>query len=165
MDIEIAQTANAAMPYVTAVVAAYGKETVAKIRDVVTDRLSDATIDIGRRVLDRVLNRDELREVIEGALVDVAAGEEDAEVALRLQIRKALAADPGLAVDVAGILASAGSHVQAQGARSVAVGTNSGVILTGDQAVHVEAQHNHGTGMFIAGNVYNTTGSSSGEGE
>lgn len=90
---------------------------------------------LGRRLLDRILRRDESRPLIEGAVVDVAAGEQDAEAALRLQIRKALAADPLLAEEVAGMLPGGASHVEAAGERSIAIGRNSGVASTGDHAM------------------------------
>ncbi|WP_239561728.1 hypothetical protein [Micromonospora luteifusca] len=123
------------MPYVTAVVAAYGKETVAKIHDSVIDQASDATVGLGRRLLDRILRREESRPLIEGALVDVADGEQDAEAALRLQIRKALTADPQLAEEVVGMLPGGATHIEASGDRSIAIGHNSGVASTGDHAM------------------------------
>jgi hypothetical protein len=72
--------------------------------------------------------------VIEGAIVDVAAGEEDSETALRLQIRKALAADPNLARDIAALLPAGSVHNEASGTRSIAIGTNTGIASTGDGA-------------------------------
>jgi len=132
MDVDVAQTAAAVMPYVTAVVAAYGKSTVDKVRDAVVDKASDATVGIGHRLLNRILRREVSRQVIEGAIVDVATGEEGGEAALQLQIRKALAADPDLARDVATMLPANSVHVEASGDRSIAIQDNSGVASTGD---------------------------------
>ena len=131
MDIDVAQTAGAVLPYVTGAVAAYGATTLEKVREAVVDKAADGTVSLGHRILHRILRRDESRPAIEGAIADVAAGEEDSEAALKLQIRKALAADPELARDVAGMLPS-GITVVASGERSVATHTNYGVISTGD---------------------------------
>jgi hypothetical protein len=67
-------------------------------------------------------------------VLDVAAGEQDSEAALRLQIRKALAADPELAQDVAAMLPAGSVHNEASGAGSIAIGTNSGIANTGANA-------------------------------
>lgn len=130
--LDVAQTAAAVVPYVTAAVAAYGMGTVDKVRDAVVERASDASVSLGHRILNLILRREESRPVIEGAIVDVAAGQEDGEAALRLQIRKALAADPELARDVAGLLPAGAGHNEASGVRSIAIGTNSGIANTGD---------------------------------
>src|SRR6185369_8900679 len=92
----------------------YGAQTLEKLRDQVLDQASDATLGLGRRLLNRILRREDSREVIEGALVEVGAApeDEDAVASLRLQIRKALAADPALAAEVAQML-QAGSAVTA----------------------------------------------------
>lgn len=132
MDVDVAQTAAAVMPYVTAAVTAYGVTTLDKVRDAVVDKASDATVGVGHRLLNRILGREESRQVIEGAIVDIAAGEEDSEAALKLQIRKALAADPDLARDVAQLLPAGAVHNEAAGTRSIAIGTNSGIASTGD---------------------------------
>jgi hypothetical protein len=134
MDVDVAQTAAAVMPYVTAAVTAYGVTTLDKVRDAVVDKASDATVGVGHRLLNRILGREESRQVIEGAIVDVAAGEEDSEAALKLQIRKALAADPGLAQEVAAILPAGSVHVEASGDRAVAIEHNAGIASTGDHA-------------------------------
>jgi hypothetical protein len=152
MDIDVAQTASAVMPYVTAVVAAYGKDTVDKVRDLAVANASDATVNLGKRLLGRILRRGDSRESIEEALVDVTNGEEDGEAALRLQIRKALAADADLARDVAAMLPAV--HNEASGEHSVATGDNSGIVSTGNGAFNVGVQHNHGSGTFV-GRDYN----------
>ncbi|WP_435588183.1 hypothetical protein [Micromonospora aurantiaca (nom. illeg.)] len=148
MELDVAQTAAAVMPYATAVVAAYGKDTVDKVRDAFVDRASDATVGLGHRLLNRILRREQSREVIEGAIVDLANGEEDSEAALRLQIRKALAADPELAGEVADLVSTT-THNEASGAGAIATGTNRGIASTGNNAVNIGAQHNHGSGVFI----------------
>jgi hypothetical protein len=54
--------------------------------------------------------------------------------ALRLTIRKALAADPALAADVSALLAGSGVTVIAAGKRSVAASVI-GIAATGDGAI------------------------------
>lgn len=134
MDVDVAQTAAAVMPYVTAAVTAYGTNTLDKVRDAMVDKASDATVSLGHRVLNRILGKSASPQVIEGAIVDVAAGEDDSVAALRLQIRKALAADPDLVREVAGMLPVGTVHNEASGERSIAVVTNTGIANTGDGA-------------------------------
>lgn len=134
MDVDVARTAAAVMPYVTAAITTYGMSTLDKIRDTVVDKTSDATVSVGHRLLMRLLRREESRQAIEGAVSDVVSGEEDGAAALRLQIRKALAADNELARDVAAMLPAGSSHVEASGERSIAIQNNSGVASTGDSA-------------------------------
>jgi hypothetical protein len=129
---DVALTAAAVIPYATAVVAAYGVSTLDKVREAVIDRASDATVSLGQRILNRIWRREESRTVIEGAIVDVVDGEDGSETALRLQIRKALAADPELAREVAQMLPAGVVHNEASGTRSIAIGTNSGIANTGD---------------------------------
>ena len=54
--------------------------------------------------------------------------------ALRLAVRKALAADAGLQGEVRDMLAQAGVSVMASGERSIAAQVISGVAVTGDDA-------------------------------
>ncbi|GLY99231.1 hypothetical protein [Actinoplanes sp. NBRC 103695] len=134
MDVDLTQTAAAVMPYITAAVTAYGVTTLDKVRDAVVDKASNATVGVGHRLLNRILGRAESQQAIEGAILDVAAGEEDSGAALKLQIRKALAADSDLARDVAQMLPVGTVHNEASGTRSIAIGTNSGIANTGDGA-------------------------------
>jgi hypothetical protein len=134
MDVDVAQTAAAVMPHVTAAVTAYGVTTLDKVRDAVVDKASNATVGVGHRLLNRILVRAESRQAIESAIVDVAAGEDDSEAALKLQIRKAFAADSDLARDVAQMLPAGTVHNEASGTRSIAIGTNAGIANTGDGA-------------------------------
>ncbi|HEX5200262.1 hypothetical protein ACFQS1_12550 [Paractinoplanes rhizophilus] len=134
MDIDVAQTANAVLPYVTGAITAYGAATLDKVRQAVVDEAADGTVSLGHRILNRILRRDASRPAIEGAIGDVAAGEDGSDVALKLQIRKALAADPELAREVAAMLTAGGVTITASGERSVATQTNYGIISTGDNS-------------------------------
>lgn len=130
MDVDAAQIAASAMPYVTAAVAAYGVNTLDRVRSAAIDGASDATVRIGHQVLNRLLGRGQPQEAIEGAIVDVCAGEEDGDIALRLQIRKAITADPDLAQAIAGILPKRDDFRQYKIQRQS--NTGSGNIINGD---------------------------------
>src|SRR4051812_42944135 len=101
-----AQLAADVIPYINAAVHAYGIHTLDKVRDAAVDEAADATVSLGKRLLHRLLGHAGSEQVIEGAVVDVATNpdEPDTLAALRLQIRKALAADPTLATEIAGML-------------------------------------------------------------
>ena len=90
-------------PYVSAAVGAYGGAVLAKVRD----EAADATVGLGCRMLRRVFGSRGEGEPLPGPLADLAASPEDADAlaAVRLVIRKALAADPVLAAEVRSILA------------------------------------------------------------
>jgi hypothetical protein len=132
MDVDVAQTAAAVMPYVTAVAGAYGARTLEKLRDEALDQASDATLGLGRRIVRRILGRDESRGAIEEALTEAAEAPEDPDTvaALRLQIRKALKADPSLAAEVAQLLqAGSTAGVTADG-HGMAVGGNANMLAS-----------------------------------
>jgi hypothetical protein len=124
------ELAARAMSYVIAAVREYGG---AVLNQTQADA-AEATIGLGRRLLQRVFGTREIGEPLPEPLADAVAdpGDEDAVAALRLAIRKALTADPGLRSDVEGMLASAGVSVTAQGERSIAAQTLSGIAATGD---------------------------------
>jgi dienelactone hydrolase len=92
-------------PYVSAAVGAYGGAVLAKVRD----DAADATVGLGRRLLQRVFGTRGEAESLPDPLADLAAdpGDEDALAAVRLLVRKALAADAVLASEVASMLAGA----------------------------------------------------------
>jgi hypothetical protein len=129
LDIDLAA---ASLPFITATVAAYGSAVLDKIKDAAADSTADAAVGTGRRILRRLLGRPSESIAIEGAIVELAEdpGEADRVAALRLQIRKAIAADPELADDLERILGTA-LTIGASGPGSLAVHTNSGIIQTG----------------------------------
>jgi hypothetical protein len=117
-------------PYMSAAVGAYGGAVLAKVRD----DAADGTVRLGRRLLQRIFGT-----CVEGAalpqpLQDLAADPQDGDAvaALRLQIRKALAADPDLEADVRAMLGGARVTVAASGERSIAAQCISGTAFTGD---------------------------------
>ena len=92
-------------PYVSAAVGAYGGAVLAKLRD----DAADATVGLGRRVLQRIFGSRAEGEALPGPLADLVADpyDDDMLAAVRLAIRKALATDPALAADVRSMLAGA----------------------------------------------------------
>ena len=138
VDLDIAALADQLMPYLTAAIGAYGAAVATKTQDVVADE----TVSLGRRLVRRLLTREQSRPQIEAALDDLAHARDDADTvdataALRLQVRKALTADPALAAGLAGMLPAvmALGGVTAQGDRAAAIGVNAGVIQLGDNSI------------------------------
>lgn len=137
MDVSV--LVAAVFPYLSAAVAVYGRSVVERVEDQAEEAAADATVGLGRRILRRLLGRAESREAIEGAVSDLAdsPGDEDFQAAVRAQLKKALAADPALAAELAGELERAGVTVTAAGERSIAGHTISGIAVTGDDA-HIQ---------------------------
>ncbi|GAA4261814.1 hypothetical protein [Dactylosporangium darangshiense] len=127
-----ADLALAVVPYVTAAIGAYGTAVVDRARDAAADATADAMVGLGRRLLCRFLRHDGSSVAVGAAVQDVAEDLQDPDrvAALRSQLRKALAADPQLAAEVAALLP--GTAMTAAGPRSVTVQHNTGVVQTGD---------------------------------
>ncbi|MFX0592882.1 hypothetical protein [Melissospora conviva] len=151
MQIDVAQVASAVVPYAAAMATAYGKDAAEKIHDMAVEKTSTAVAGIGERILSRILRKKDSEDAIKNAFIDLANREEDSEAAFRLQIRKALSADPDLASDVARMLPAA--IQDSSGPHSIAIGSNEGVASTGDHAFIVGSQQNHGSGIFIGRDV------------
>ncbi|GAA0403784.1 hypothetical protein Acor_24830 [Acrocarpospora corrugata] len=161
--VEIAEMAALVVPYITAAVGAYGAAVWTKTQELAAEE----TAGWGRRMLQRLAGRPESRPALESAVADVEAdaNDGDAVAALRMQVKKALAADPELAAEIATMLAAAspvtagagsqvisGSHIvgdvnQIGSARDVSItgrggvsvrGNNSGIVSTGDGARNVQ---------------------------
>ena len=132
MSGEVVSLAAEVAPYASAAVGAYGGAVLAKVRD----DAADATVSLGRRLLQKIFGTRRDGEPLPEPLADAAAdpGDEDAAAALRLAIRKALAASPAVAAEVREMLAGAGVSVTASGERSIAAQVISGVAVTGDDA-------------------------------
>ncbi|MEU1734995.1 hypothetical protein [Streptosporangium sp. NPDC020145] len=122
----VADLANQVTPYVVAAIGAYGGAVLAKTQDLAADE----SVNLGRRLLRRFVKREESRDRIESAVQDLAdePEDEDALAALRGQLKRALAADPELAGDVARLLraASASTPVVNNGGQVVAGSSISG---------------------------------------
>jgi len=100
---DVASLAAEMTPYVSAAVGAYGGAVLAKVRD----EAADTTVGLGRRLLQRVFGTRGDGEPLPGQLADLAADPQDADAlaAVRLLVRRALAADPVLAGEVRSMLA------------------------------------------------------------
>ncbi|MGC5361230.1 hypothetical protein ACPXCE_05990 [Streptomyces sp. DT24] len=118
------------MPYVTAAVTAYGSAVVART----TDAAADATASLGRRIVQRLWSREEHRGGLRQAIDEVAEDpqDDDAQAALRVQVRRILRQDAELTAELARLLPARSFTASGDGA--VAVETNHGVISTGDGA-------------------------------
>ena len=107
---EVVSLAAEMTPYVSAAVGAYGGAVLAKVKD----EAADATVSLGRRLLQRVfgsrIEGEPLPEPLEVLAADPDDG--DALAAVRLAIRQALAADPALQAEVQSMLASASDVTQ-----------------------------------------------------
>jgi hypothetical protein len=105
MTAEIATLVAEATPYVTAAVGAYGAAVLAKARD----DAADATVGVGRRLLQRVfghLNEDEPLPMVLAALA-ADPNDVDALGMVRWAMRQALEADAPMLEQVKSILATA----------------------------------------------------------
>ena len=103
MGAELVQMAADVVPYATAAGAAYGGAVLTKVRD----DAAEGTVDLGRRLLQKIFGKRAPGEGLPEVLADAVAEPEDADnvAALRKAIRKALEADEALASDVRTILA------------------------------------------------------------
>lgn len=95
---------------------------------------ADATVGLGRRLLQSVWRRAGRPVAVEQAVADLAAAPDDADApaALRLQVRKVLAADDELLREISAQLSASASGTVAAGTGAVAIGGhNHGVVGTG----------------------------------
>lgn len=126
-----------ALPAIGAAVRVYGAGVLTRAED----QAADATVRLGQRLLARILGcGGERRARVEAAVTDLAAAgsDPDGPAALRLQLRRALADDPGLAAELAAELA-ASAPATGSGARIVTVhGDASGIVSVGDATTIVQ---------------------------
>ncbi len=121
-------------PYVIAAVEADGRVVLATAA---TDEAADTTVQLGRRILQRVFRTHGQAEQPPQAIIDLAVEphDPDLQAALRVEIRRAVAGDPQLAQDVRQMLADVPSvGVTASAERSIATPTASDVVASGDAA-------------------------------
>lgn len=138
MDVDAAALAAAAGPHVLAAIGVYGAAVASKVEEA----SATATVNLGGRLLRRVLGRRESAAAVQQAVAEVAEapGDADRVAVLRAELRRALQADPRLAADVATLLGDAGVAVTASGTRSVAMRDNSGIVQTGDASAAWQGQ-------------------------
>jgi hypothetical protein len=102
MSGDVVSLAAEITPYVSAAVGAYGGAVLAKARD----EAADATVSLGRRLLQRVFGSRREDEPLSGPLAVLAddPADGDALAAVRLAIRQALAGDPALQAEIRSML-------------------------------------------------------------
>lgn len=109
---EVATFVADATPYMTAAVSAYGGAVLAKARD----DAADATVGVGRRLLQRVFGHRKEDEPLPEQLAELVSYPDDADVlaALRLAVRRQLEADAAMLADVRALLSAAGGTAVSQ---------------------------------------------------
>ena len=132
MSGDVASLAAEITPYMSAAAAAYGGAVLAKVRD----DAADATVGLGRRLVQRVFGTRDDGEQLPAPLQDVVADptDFDALAALRLHLRRMLASDVRLEAEVREMLTAAGVVVTASGERSISAQVISGIANTGDNS-------------------------------
>jgi len=102
MSGDVASLAAEMTPYVSAAVGAYGGAVLAKARD----EAADATVGLGRRLLQRVFGSRREGEPLPGPLAALAddPADGDALAAVRLAVRQALASDLALQAEIRSML-------------------------------------------------------------
>ncbi len=128
--IEVAALAGQLMSYAIAAIRAFGD----RVLNNAQDDAAEATIGLGRSVLQKIFGTRKVGEPLPEPLADAVADPEDddAMATLRLALRQALAANPQLCAEVEHMLAGAGVTVTAAGERSIAAQTITGIAATGD---------------------------------
>ncbi|MBG0825736.1 hypothetical protein HS048_34180 [Planomonospora sp. ID91781] len=113
MSAELTVLAEQAIPYVSAAASAYGGAVLARTQE----QAADATVAWGQRLLQRLFGTASTEEETPEAVADLVAAPEDPDVqaAMRLAIRKALAADAQLAAEITDMLDQARATVSAGG--------------------------------------------------
>jgi len=108
--LDLGELSTAVVPYVAAAAAAYGGAVVQKVTDAAVDGGADATVGWGRRLLRRLFASGRSAQVTEAVQELAQDPADEASLALvRAQVLKAVAADPQLAGELAGMLRAAGA--------------------------------------------------------
>lgn len=126
---------------VTAVVAAvgrYGTSVLTRAEDAAVD----GTVSLGQRLIQKIFHGAAEGGSVSEAVADLAAapGDDDAIAALRLRLKKVLAADPMLASKVAEMVRDAGVTVDSHGDRVNIAQHNSGIQSSGNSATIIQRQ-------------------------
>ncbi|WP_330286777.1 hypothetical protein [Streptomyces sp. NBC_00576] len=125
-------TAAEVTPYVVSAIGAYGTAVLTRARD----QAADATVSLGREILQRFTRRNRHRQELESAVSDVAEDPQDSDfqAALRGQLRRILEGDPELAAELGTLLTESGADITALGERAVNIGhMTGGNVVTGDR--------------------------------
>jgi hypothetical protein len=122
------------VPLISGAVGAYGATVLSRTQDAA----ADATVRFGRLLLQRIWHRAPAPQALESAAKDLAESPQDADAlaALRLQVRKVLAKDRDLVIELTAVL-SARNAVTASGAGALAAGGDVNVSAPGGVAAGV----------------------------
>ncbi|MFI7544441.1 hypothetical protein [Actinoplanes sp. NPDC049599] len=106
--IEVGELAGTVVPFLSAAAGAYGSAVVAKVSERGSDAAADATVGVGRRLLDRLLASRRSAQV-GAAVTDLGENPDDDAFAAAVfaQVKRALAEDAELAEEIAAIVAAA----------------------------------------------------------
>jgi hypothetical protein len=140
---EVATLAADMTPYVTMALSAYGGTVLAKVRD----DTADATVGLGRRLLQRIFGRKRDGEPLPVVLADVIENPSDADYlgTLRSTIRKALETSPAMLAEVREILAEARPNVTSNQSgqadrggivQNITAGRDAIAVAKGDMTIH-----------------------------
>jgi hypothetical protein len=146
--VDVTEIAGEVVRYLVPMVTAYGGRVLDKIEEVSAGRAGEAATDaatsLGGRLLGRIIGRAGSRPAVEEAVADLAADPDDADsqAALRVQVKKLLAADKQFAEEIRQMLAAAGSG---------SVGSVSQQVAGFDQAQ--QAVQGHGVQTVVFGSV------------
>ena len=126
---EVVTLAAEVVPFASSAAAAYGGAVLARVRE----DAADSTVELGRRLLQRIFGTRSEHEPIPEPVADVVAdpADEDALAALRLAVRKALATDPGLQDEINDILSQAQVTISENVSNTISGGKQFGPVLMG----------------------------------
>jgi RIP homotypic interaction motif (RHIM)-containing protein len=121
---DVGALAGEMVPYVSAVAGAYGGAVLEKLKTESTDAAADATVGLGRKLLDAVRRRSPAAPAIEAAVVELAddADDQDLRDILGARLKRALAADPELAAEIGALLRQAPGGVTITNSQGIQVG-------------------------------------------
>jgi hypothetical protein len=138
MSVDVAQLAQTLTPYATTAITAYGAAVLSRVES----DAADATVSFGQRILRRLTGRDTPdnqttaeQDALADTVAELASTPDDADLtaALRVQMRRLIAAHPEIAADIAAWVRPAPlTTITTSGDRSPAVQNNYGTIHTGD---------------------------------
>lgn len=113
---EVATLVADATPFVTAAVGAYGGAVLSKVQD----DAADATVGLGRRLLQRVFGRQGEDEPLPAPLAALAADPDDSDAlgVVRWAMRQALEADAAMLREVRSMLVSVDGVIAGQDVRA-----------------------------------------------
>lgn len=133
--IEVGELAGTVVPFLSAAAGAYGSAVVSKATEQGTAAAADATVGVGRRLLERLLSSRRSAQV-GAAVTDLAENPADEAftAAVFAQVRRALAEDGELAAEIAAMVAA--SPVRAD-TYTVTVTNSTGVQVGRDNTLNL----------------------------